>query len=271
MHQAKPPRPFSSRPAAQARGIAQPSGPARQSANSQPTPPTPWRPLDEAEMAHLQKMLDRVPAPLEPLDVSMLDGYLVGVLLQPKAVPTFDWSRHVLDSEEGRSPPAGFDSKSLIALVKRRYQQLNQAITQRQWFDPWVFELEAEDKAEDGGAWDIDEASPSEVLFPWVAGFSLACELFPDLMRKSPADLLEPLAAIFRHIDPDDLEDADDLLEAIDSMEPAANLDEAVESLVSACLMLADVSRPQAAPTAAQKPPARRGAPARGRSRPTHY
>jgi uncharacterized protein len=266
MNQAKPPRSFPSRPATQARGPAQRSGhAARKTANRQPTPPAPWRPLDEAEMAQLQDMLDRVPAPLEPLDVSMLDGYLVGVLLQPKAVPTFDWSRHVLDSEAGRNPPAGFDSKSLIALVKRRYQQLNQAITQRQWFDPWVFELAGEHETEDGDAWDINEANPSEVLLPWVAGFSLACELFPDLMRKNAADLLEPLAAIFRHIDPDDLEDADNLLEAIDSMEPAANLEEAVESLVSACLMLADVSRPQAEPVAAQRPSSKRGPPPRGR------
>jgi uncharacterized protein len=270
MNHAKPPRSFSSRPPAQARGSAQHSGPARKTTNkaahhSQPTPPAPLRPLDESEMAHLQDLLDRVPAPLEPLDVSMLDGYLVGVLLQPKAVPTFDWSRHVLDSEEGRNPPAGFDSKTVINLVKRRYQQLNQAITQRQWFDPWVFELEGEDATGDDADWDIDEANPSEVLFPWVAGFSLACELFPDLMRKNAADLLEPLAAIFRHIDPEDLEDADDLLEAIDSMEPAANLEEAVESLVSACLMLADVSRPRAELTAVQKPPARRGPAPRGR------
>jgi uncharacterized protein len=263
MNQAKPPRSFSSRPPAPSRGSAQRSAPARKPANAQPTPPAPLRPLDEAEMDQLQDMLDRVPAPLEPLDVSMLDGYLVGVLLQPKAVPTFEWSRHVLDSEEGRSPPAGFDSKALMALVKRRYQQLNQAITQRQWFDPWVFELASEYEDEEEG--DADESDPSEVLFPWVAGFSLACELFPDLMRKNAADLLEPLAAIFRHIDPEDLEDADDLLEEIESLEPAANLEEAVESLVSACLMLADVSRPQARPDAPQRPPARRGPPPRGR------
>ncbi len=262
MNQAKPPRSFASRPAARATA-PHGSAPRKPAAASKPTPPAPVRPLDEAEMDQLQDMLDRVPAPLEPLDVSMLDGFLVGVLLQPKAVPTFEWSRHVLDAEEGRSPPAGFDSKSLMALVKRRYQQLNQAITQRQWFDPWVFELASEYEDEDEG--EPEESDPSEVLFPWVAGFSLACELFPELMHKNATDLLEPLAAIFRHIDPEDLEDADDLLEEIESLEPAANLEEAVESLVSACLMLADVSRPLAKPEAARRPPVRRGPPPRGR------
>lgn len=278
----KPPRPPASRPP-QSRSAAAPSA-TKRAAPRAPAPaataPAPLRPLSEAELERLQTLLDKVPAPLEPLDVSMLDGYLVGVLLQPKAVPAFQWSRHVLDSDEGRSPPAGFDSHALMDLVKRRYQELNQAITQRQWFDPWVFELEDEegqaDQEDEKGApqeeTDDDEdepqdgaGNPSDALFPWVAGFSLACEHFPALMREDAADLLEPLAAIFRHIDPEDLEDADELLEEIESLEPAKDLEEAVESLVSACLMLADITRPQAKPAAAQKPPARRGPPPRGR------
>lgn len=262
----RPPRPPAARPP-QSRTAAPRGGPARPP-NRTPTPAAPVRPLSEAELDQLQQLLDGVPAPLEPLDVSMLDGYLVGVLLQPKAVPAFQWSRHVLDSDEGRLPPTGFDSHALMELVKRRYQELNQAITQRQWFDPWVFELESEEEEEVQTAHDDEEddsdGAPSEALFPWVAGFSLACEHFPELMREDAADLLEPLAALFRHIDPEDLEDADDLLEEIESLEPAKDLEEAVESLVSACLMLADITRPQAKPMA-QKPPARRGPVGRGR------
>ena len=277
----KPPRTPASRPSPSRSGVAA-SAPKRTAARAPAaaaTAPAPLLPLSEAELERLQTLLDKVPAPLEPLDVSMLDGYLVGVLLQPKAVPAFQWSRHVLDSDEGRSPPVGFDSHALMDLVKRRYQELNQAITQRQWFDPWVFELESEEGAgedaaqiEAGDEDDEDDeepqdsdGNPSDALFPWVAGFSLACEHFPALMREDAADLLEPLAAIFRHIDPEDLEDADELLEEIESLEPAKDLEEAVESLVSACLMLADITRPQAKPAASQKPPARRGPPPRGR------
>lgn len=207
--------------------------------------------LSEAELEQLEALLDAVPAPLEPLDLSMLDGYLVGVLLQPKAVPAFQWTRHVLDGEEGRSPPERFDSRPLLALVKRRYTELNQAIVERQWFDPLVFELE-------------EDAEPSEVVFPWVAGFALATELFPELMRQDAADLLEPLASLYMHLDPDDLEDADELLEEIETLEPPADVAEAVESLVRSTLLLADISRPQPKP-AAQRPPARRGPPSRGR------
>ncbi|TDP12831.1 uncharacterized protein DFR39_101305 [Roseateles asaccharophilus] len=219
------------------------------------------QPLSEAEMERLQDLLDALPPPLEPLDISMLDGYLVGVLLQPKAVPAHQWLRPILDSE-GRELPPGLQTEPILALCKRRHQQLNRAIAERQWFDPWVFEL----GDEDGDDEDEFDSDPSEVLLPWVAGFALATEIFPDLMRQEASQLLEPLAAIYRHLDPDDLEDADDLLEEIESLEPAADLEEAVESLVAACLMLADITRPQAqAPRAA---PARPGAGRRTPPRP---
>lgn len=81
-------------------------------------------------------------------------------------------------------------------------------------------------------------------------------------MRQDAAALLEPLASIFMHLDPDDLEDADELLEEIESLEPPTSLEDAVEGLVSAVLMLADITRPQKdAPTSAarsgRKPPGR--------------
>ena len=226
--------------------------PARkQPASQPPAPKVALKALTEAEVEQMEALLDQVPAPLEPLDVSMLDGYLVGVLLQPKAIPAFQWTKHVMDGEEGRSPPDNFDSRPLMALVKRRYSELNQAIVERQWFDPLVFELD-------------DEAEPSEVVFPWVAGFALATELFPDLMREDAADLLEPLASLFMHLDPDDLEDADELLEEIETLEPPSDVAEAVESLVRSSLLLADITRPVKA-TAHTAPPARRGPPQRRR------
>lgn len=220
------------------------------------------QPLSEAEMERLQDLLDALPAPLEPLDISMLDGYLVGVLLQPKAVPAHQWLRPILDSE-GRELPPALQTEPILALCKRRHQQLNRAIVERQWFDPWVFELGDEDEDEDA---DLD-SDPSEALLPWVAGFALATEIFPELMRQEANQLLEPLAAIYRHLDPDDLEDADDLLEEIESLEPPADLEEAVEALVSACLMLADITRPQAQaprPAAARPGSGRRTPPRHG-------
>jgi len=191
--------------------------------------------LDERVLADLQKLLDAVPQPFEPLDVSMLDGYLCGVLLQPKPVPASQWLRHVHDVD-GREAPPSLNLEPLHQRVKRRHAELDHAIAKRQWFDPWVYELDDED------------AMPSDEVMPWVAGFATAMELFPGLMRLHDAALLEPLALLYMHLDPDDLEDADALIAEIDTIEPPSDLAEAVETLVRATLLIADISRPQRNP-----------------------
>ena len=179
----------------------------------------------------MQDLLDAVPAPLEPLDVSSLDGFLCGVLVQPETVPRERWLAAIVD-HEGRPLPRGFDASRLQALASRRHAELDAAIAGRRWFDPWVFELE-------GG-----EEEPSSAVLPWVAGIATAFELFPGVMRLPAEESAEPLALLYRHLDPDDLEDADALLTEIDSLEPVAELEEAVEGLVRAVLLLADLTRP---------------------------
>jgi len=203
--------------------------------------------FSETDLERLQALLDALPKPLEPLDVSMLDGYLCGVLLQPDAVPLSAWLPPALDTE-GRPTPSRVDDE-LLALLRRRHKELNVAIAGRQWFDPWIFELDETD-------------DPSETVLPWVAGFAHALDAHPALMRLPEEPLLEPLAAIYLHLDPDDLEDADALLEEIEDLEPPADLEAAVEGLVSAVLMLADVSRPVKAPPRVA-PQRRRGPPPR--------
>ncbi len=214
--------------------------------------PPPVQPLSEQEMDHLQALLDRVPAPLEPLDVSMLDGFLCGVLVQPTRVPDSQWLPHITDAD-GRALPARFNPTALHALALRRYAELNQAISERDWFDPWVFELgngsdeenHKENQNENDGEEGMGSAPPEvDAVYPWVAGFATAVELFPALMRMDAKQLTEPLALLYRHLDAEDLEDADDLLEEIESLEPPADLSEAVEGLVRATLLLADVGRP---------------------------
>jgi uncharacterized protein len=189
--------------------------------------------LDDAELQHLQAELDRVPAPLQPLDVSALDGYLCGVLLQPGDIAPAQWLPLVTDIEARRLPP-GFDAVKLHALVRRRHAQLQHAIASRQWFDPWVFELEP-------------GAAPSECLLPWVAGFAAAMDRFPALMQLPDARLLEPLALIYMHFDAADLDEAEALLAEIESLEPPADLTEGVQDIVRSVMLLADISHPRAA------------------------
>jgi len=233
------------------------------------------QPLNDGELDELQTLLDRVPQPLEALDVSMLDGFLCGLLVQPRAVPAARWLPHVTDVD-GRALPARFDATRLHQLVLRRHAELDDAIGRRQWFDPWVFELDSDeaptagrsndalsDEDDDEDHDDGDESPATEAVYPWVAGFATAIELFPELMALDAAALTEPLALVYRHLAPEDLEDADDLLEVIESLEPPADLAAAVEELVRATLLLADVGRPlsRSAPPPPRGPVRRRGPP----------
>ena len=217
------------------------------------------RPLNDRELDELQALLDRVPEPLEALDVSMLDGFLCGLLVQPRQVPAARWLPHITDVD-GRALPPRFDVSRLHELALRRHAELNDAIARRQWFDPWVFELSDADEAgrDDDDDDEFDEPAV-DAVYPWVAGFATALELFPDLMTLDAKRLTEPLALVYRHLAPDDLEDADDLLAEIESLEPPADLGAAVEELVRATLLLADVARPIAASNGpAPRGPARR-------------
>jgi uncharacterized protein len=221
------------------------------------------RDLSDTEVARLQELLDDlvVATPvLAPLDVSALDGYLCGVLLQPQPVSEPDWLPHVWDAEGRPLPPrAASLTPPLLALVRRRHAALDEAIAQRRWFDPWIFELATSGRQAPTGAAtpadaiDGDVVSPcSESVLPWVAGFALAIDRFPALMRFDAQALAEPLALLYQHFDPDDLEGLEDepaLAAALAEADPPADLAEAAEDLVRAVLLLADVSRPRPQPS----------------------
>ena len=219
-----------------------PQRPLRPRAPHRPPGPAPREapvalPLGDAEIGELDELLAALPAPLEPLDASALDGYLCGVLLQPRAVAAGDWLRFVGDAQ-GRPMPAGQAARRIAALALRRHAELDRAIAARAWFDPWVFELE------DAG--DAGPPTPSQLAQPWVAGFSLALECFAALTALEDPALVEPMAVLYAMVDPEDLEDAGALAAVIETLEPPATLEEAVEDLVRSVLLIADVSRPRA-------------------------
>lgn len=195
----------------------------------------------DREIDELQALLDAVPPPLDPLDVSSLDGFLCGVILQPRRIDRERWLPLVTDVD-GRPLPAGFDARRLHSLVDRREAELRRAIERREWFDPRVFELDGGDHGEDEG--DDGDTGDGDAVYPWVAGFAAAMESFPELIADGDdSAVVEPLALIYRHLDADDLEDADALLAEIESLEPPVDLAESVEGIVRATLLLADVGR----------------------------
>jgi uncharacterized protein len=199
-------------------------------------------PLADADLDRLQALIEDVAPPLEPLDISALDGYLCGVLLQPRPVAAAQWLRFVTDVD-GRPAPPGPALDELHALVHRRHAEINDAIARRDWFDPWIYPLE-------------DESAVADSVLPWVAGFAAAMDAFPSLMAMDAPDLVEPLALLYLHFDPADLEDADALAAVIETLEPPTDLAEAVQDIVRALMLMADVTRPRA--PAPSRGPARR-------------
>ncbi len=212
--------------------------------------PTPG--LADAEVAALQALLERVPAPLEPLDASGLDGFLCGVLVQPRPVPERAWWPRVLDID-GRAAPPRFDPAPLRALVRRRHAELAAAIGQRRWFDPWVFASDADgdddddDKADDDNDKaddDNDKADDGhlDAVRPWAVGFAIALETFDELLGSDEPATTGPLALVYARVGAEHLEDAEALHQAIEALEPPADLATAVEEMVRATLLLADAA-----------------------------
>ena len=212
-------------------------------------------------IAELDQLLGLVPEPLLPLELSSLDGFLAGIILQPTRVDPGQWLRWVTDEEGRLLPPKWSHGHRLNQLVLLRHVEVDRAIAQRQWFDPWLFDIQP-------------DTPPLEAVQPWVLGFAAACSVFPALTEGAPSrepEFNEALAQLYQHLDPQDLEDAEDLLAEIDTLEPPQTMEEAVESLVRGCLLLADISRPVAhrpKPVVApgRRPP--RGGPSSGSRRP---
>ena len=209
-----------------------PATPAPDNHRMPDTPP----PLDAVAIDELQALLAAVPAPLEPLEAGSLDGFLCGVLVQPKPVGERAWWPRVLDID-ARPPPRGFAAPRLQALVRARHAELAEAIARRRWFDPWVFA-----DASDASQADDEDTAAVDAVLPWVTGFTFALETFPHLLERDDPEVTAPLALLYRHLGADHLDDAEALQEAIDELEPPADLVAAIEEVVRATLLLADAA-----------------------------
>lgn len=198
-------------------------------------PPPPLYPLTDDELLELDTLLAGLPAPWEALDLAAVDGFIVGTLLQPRTPAHTTWLPFLLD-ENGAVPPLQWPQwPRLEALLLRHARVREAALAERQWFDPWLFDIE-------------EDTPPEDAMAPWVLGFAAACTQFPALTDAESPELNEALAQIYQYLDPEALEDAEALIEEIESLEPPSTLEEAVESVVRGSLLLADISRPRARP-----------------------
>ena len=207
------------------------------------------RPLNDRELDELQALLDRVPEPLEALDVSMLDGFLCGVLVQPVLLAPEAWLPHVFDFE-GRALPDSTDPAWLErtrTLILRRHAALNRLLTEDGWFDPLVLEFDEDEPRPEAPADDpaLAGLSPiSQSLMPWVAGFHHAAETFPDLAEMPDDAVMAALARLYRHL-PVENDEQREIVATLDREHPLATLDDAMEELVVTIADLQDLTHEQ--------------------------
>jgi uncharacterized protein len=232
-----------------------------------PPPAAPSLPLTDPEISELDELLLELPEDRDPLDVAMLDGFLVGVLLQPDVVAHADWLPLVFDADGRAIAFPGGDAALHRAteLITRRHDELAAAIAAREPFDPVVFDIEDDD----GNV--VTDARQIAALEPWAIGFVNALNAFPALADRIEQDeaATGALVGLLRHLpldpDADDDEAAEEMRQeraALDRDSPLATLDDAIEDLVTCVLDLADVTRPRR--------PVERSGPKVGRNDPCH-
>ena len=205
------------------------------------------RPLSDDEIVALDELLATIPDEHDPLDVAMLDGFLVGVLLQPELVVPSTWLPYVFDAEGGASALPDIDTaRKVTELIMRRYNELAACIAGREPIDPIVFELES----------DAGEALVGKdgiaALAPWAMGFTTALGTFPSLQAAYDHDdeLAAAMVGILRHLPSAPDADAADSAEyaerraQVDRDAPLADLDDAIDELAACVLDAAAITRP---------------------------
>ncbi len=207
----------------------------------------PSLPLNEAEIAELDDLLASVPETHDPLDVAMLDGFLAAVLLHPAPIASTAWLPLVFDVQ-GREVtlPTADARQRATGLIMRRHDELAACIAARESFDPIVFELVDEDENVLAGK----DGIPA--LAPWATGFANALAAFSALQEAADEDddLAGSLTGILRHLPVDPEASAEEQeehareLAEIAEESPLADLDEAIDELVTCVIDIAQATRP---------------------------
>ncbi|MEO7117234.1 MAG: UPF0149 family protein [Caldimonas sp.] len=194
--------------------------------------------LSEAEFGELDEILASVPEPLEPLDAVMLDGFLCGVIVQPRLIDADEWMPFVFDAGGHRWGEAvpGPEQTRARELILRRHSALNRSIAEFGGFDPFVLEpLPSEDDSVEPADPPVDPILAT--ISPWVFGFGQALQLLPELTDLSDTEVDETVARILRFL-------------PVAPAEPAlaggspASLDAAIGAVVAAVADLYDITTP---------------------------
>ena len=223
--------------------------------------------LSAQDIDELDQRLAATPAPLEALDVVMLDGYLCGVAVQPRLLEASQWLPPVFDAgafdeAEGVEPEAlqqAVEQRRAVllapeqaewrqrteALIQRRFEEIKRGLAEDRMFDPVVTdtESEAEAAAEDQGATaeDAQVGPHSRAMLPWVSGFMYACELFEDLLQHPDDAVHLALSHILRHL-PAHTDEERAIVAELDREHPLHSETEAIEEVITSVADLWDLT-----------------------------
>ncbi len=155
------------------------------------------QPLTDREIDELDDALADLRRHRGILDASMLDGFLVGVLLQPEPVMPSAWLPVLFEAREGEPMiPGDLDRVQRVTdLVMRHHNTLAAHIAAREPFDPIVYEIPGDEGD------DVQQADPFLPLWPWATGFVVALGAFPALVERygDDPDVDAALVNVTRH------------------------------------------------------------------------
>jgi uncharacterized protein len=136
--------------------------------------------LTDAELDELDALLTETPPPYRPLDAVRLDGYLCGVLVQPRPIGPNEWLAPVFDID-GAAFPASADPRwraRCEALIARHHAARRRALAESADFEPLL----------------AASADASGALQSWVEGFEHALRCFPGLACSADEGVQAALA-----------------------------------------------------------------------------
>ena len=143
------------------------------------------KPLSDDEIEELDDFLLSDMTPESCMDISILDGFLTGVVLTPIQIPPSEWLNWVWDSEEGEESPnfnTSTESSKAVDYIFRHYNHVVTLLKDGD-FEPIFFGLH-------------DDFSDASL---WCEGFMLCVTKFKDnwkeILKEKP-DLFEPIVLL---------------------------------------------------------------------------
>jgi uncharacterized protein len=143
--------------------------------------------LHEHELDLLDAFFLSEAVPESAMDLSMLDGYLTAIALNPDLVPPSHWLPWVWDTDAGEAEPAFQDfaeAERIIGLIMRHYNDVMAMVTAG--FPEPIFDQST-----------AAEGEPVTIVEDWAEGFVFGITAFADpwwtRLGEQEPDLLAPI------------------------------------------------------------------------------